>query len=58
MNGRGVVITGLPYPPRMDPKVAYCVQSQVISSCECIRVGYPEDTASEGHQSFKCEGRG
>ena len=21
MNGRAVVITGLPYPPRMDPKV-------------------------------------
>ena len=22
MNGRAVVITGLPYPPRMDPKVS------------------------------------
>ena len=25
MNGRAVVITGLPYPPRMDPKASVCI---------------------------------
>lgn len=26
MNGRGVIITGLPYPPRMDPRVVLKMQ--------------------------------
>lgn len=25
-NGRGVIITGLPYPPRMDPRVSLKMQ--------------------------------
>lgn len=26
MNGRGVIVTGLPYPPRMDPRVVLKMQ--------------------------------
>ena len=26
MNGRGVIVTGLPYPPRMDPRVLLKMQ--------------------------------
>lgn len=34
MNGRAVVITGLPFPPRMEPKVNFylmvCIHGAVV----------------------------
>ena len=35
VNGRAVIITGLPYPPRMDPRVSHCSNSQRLL-CGCM----------------------
>ena len=40
VNGRAVVITGLPYPPRMDPKVSFSTMFVWSGCCEwmCVSV--------------------
>ena len=46
INGRAVVITGLPYPPRMDPKVqnkSVLLKSGVDVSCDMLLLGNTED---------------
>ncbi|XP_067904325.1 regulator of telomere elongation helicase 1 isoform X2 [Heterodontus francisci] len=37
MNGRGVIVTGLPFPPRMDPKVV--LKMQFLDEMRMKRVG-------------------
>ncbi|XP_043566258.1 regulator of telomere elongation helicase 1 isoform X1 [Chiloscyllium plagiosum] len=36
MNGRGVIVTGLPFPPRMDPKVVLKMQFLDEMKAKCV----------------------
>lgn len=48
INGRAVIITGIPFPPRMEPKVSGLVLHYETNMCPACAIGSPENAVSEG----------
>ncbi|XP_059263414.1 regulator of telomere elongation helicase 1 isoform X1 [Mustela nigripes] len=49
MNGRGVIVTGLPYPPRMDPRVV--LKMQFLDELKSL--GGPGGQLLSGHEWYR-----
>lgn len=56
MNGRGVIVTGLPYPPRMDPRVL--LKMQFLDEMKAQSGAGGQVRGGAGWGWGPCEGRG